>query len=127
MPQNYSTYFSSNTGDINKKITLMKRYTTVDSSGAPKYIWHPICDVMAIIEPVAGREYWFAAQSNREATVRFVIRYRNDITDSMRILYKAKDRIKIYEMTSLPIDVKEEHQYLQLMCNEIENDEGGSA
>lgn len=125
MAQNYSTYFSSNAGEMCKKITLLKRHTYIDESGSPQYAWHPFCDVMSIIEPVSGREYWMAAQSNREATVRFVIRYRDDIQDTMRILYRAKDRLKVYEMTSVPINVKEENKYLQLMCNEIENEFGG--
>ena len=125
MAQNYSTYFSSNSGELSKKITLLKPYDFTDPSGAPTTVWYPICDVMAIIEPVSGREYWMASQSNREATVRFVIRYREGITDNMRIRYKAKDRCKIYEMTSLPINPNEENKYLQLMCNEVENEEGG--
>lgn len=125
MAQNYSTYFSSNAGELSKKITLLKPYNFLDKSGAPTTAWYPICDVMAIIEPVSGREYWMASQSNREATVRFVIRYREGITDNMRIRYKAKDRCKIYEMTSVPINPNEENKYLQLMCNEVENDDGG--
>ena len=125
MAQNYSTYFSSNAGELSKKITLLKPYNFLDKSGAPTTVWYPICDVMSIIEPVSGREYWMASQSNREATVRFVIRYREGITDNMRIRYKAKDRCKIYEMTSVPINPNEENKYLQLMCNEVENDDGG--
>ena len=125
MAQNYSTYFSSNAGELSKKITLLKPYDFTDPSGAPTTVWYPICDVMAIIEPVSGREYWMASQSNREATVRFVIRYKEGITDNMRIRYKAKDRCKIYEMTSLPINPNEENKYLQLMCNEVENEDGG--
>ena len=125
MAQNYSTYFSSNSGELSKKITLLKPYDFTDPSGAPTTVWYPICDVMAIIEPVSGREYCMASQSNREATVRFVIRYREGITDNMRIRYKAKDRCKIYEMTSLPINPNEENKYLQLMCNEVENEDGG--
>lgn len=125
MAQNYSTYFSSNAGELSKKITLLKPYEAIDESGAPKTVYFPIRDVMAIIEPVSGREYWIASQSNREATVRFVIRYRDGITDNMRIRYKAKDRCKVYEMTSVPINPNEENKYLQLMCNEVENDDGG--
>ena len=43
----------------------------------------------------------------------------------MRVLYKAKDRVKVYEMKSVPINTNEENKYLQLMCNEIENEDGG--
>lgn len=125
MAQNYSTYFSHNPGVLDKKVTLMRRRLVIDKSGAPQNTWFPVCDVMAAIEPISGREYWMAAQSNREATVRIVIRYREGINDSMRVLYKAKDRVKVYEMKSVPINTNEENRYLQLMCNEIENEDGG--
>lgn len=122
MAQSYSTYISSNIGEMNKVVTLLKRITVKDSAGAPAYVWHPFATVPAMIEPVSGREYWSAAQSNREATVRVTIRYMDGIEDSMRVLYKANDRLKVYEMTSLPINGKEGCEFLQLMCNEIEND-----
>ena len=125
MAQNSSTYFSHNPGVLDKKVTLMRRRLIIDKSGAPQNTWFPVCDVMAAIEPISGREYWMAAQSNREATVRIVIRYREGINDSMRVLYKAKDRVKVYEMKSVPINTNEENRYLQLMCNEIENEDGG--
>lgn len=124
MAQNYTTYFSSNAYELNKKVTLLKRFTVVDESGGPKYVWHPIADVMAMLEPISGREFWFMQQSNIEATVRITIRYREGIEDSMRILYNAGDRVKVYAMQSMPIDARERHEYLQLMCNEVEAREG---
>lgn len=125
MAQNYSTYFSSNPGEMTKNVTLMRQITVIDDTGTPLMTWFPICDVPAIVEPISGREYWAAAQSNRECTVRFIIRYREGIDGSMRIRYKAKDRCKIYEMKSEPINVNEDNKYLQLMCNEITNETGG--
>jgi len=46
--------------------------------------------VWAMIKTLQGREYYEAAATQNENTVRFVIRYTSGITPDMRIKYKDR-------------------------------------
>lgn len=115
MPVDYST----NPAVFNKQLTILKEHIVKDAYGAPQSVWHPFAQVMAAIEPLSGREYWQASQSQAEATVRIIIRYRSGITDRMRLRYESLDGPVTYEMRSPPINYLEGNRYLQLMCREF--------
>ncbi|AMQ19662.1 phage head closure protein [Geobacillus sp. JS12] len=53
--------------------------------------WQDVKTVWAMIKTLQGREYYQAATTQNESTVRFVIRYTTGINPDMRIKYK--DRI----------------------------------
>lgn len=62
---------------------------------APKY--DDFVTVWAKVEYLKGREFWEAKAVNAETTVRFIIRYRKDIKNDMRVLYDKK----FYNVTSV--------------------------
>ena len=107
--------YQTNPAVLNKSVILMREHIITDVLGAPESKWHPIAQVMAAIEPLTGREYWQAAQAQGESTVKIIMRYRDGITDRMRIKYNNI----IYEMKSPPINELMQNKFLILMCREM--------
>jgi SPP1 family predicted phage head-tail adaptor len=52
--------------------------------------WVDIKQVWANIKTMQGREYFAAAATQNENTVRFITRYNQDIDPSMRVQYKGR-------------------------------------
>ena len=102
--------YSTNPAVFDKTLVILKEHIIQDTYGAPQSIWHPFARVMASIEPISGREYWQASQSQSEATVRVIIRYRSGITDRMRLLYNRPDGPVLYELKSPPINYLESNR-----------------
>ena len=103
-------------GSLNKRIKISSLVTgspAVDTLGQPNTSWVEVDTVWGAIEPLSGREFWAQQQVQSEITVRVRIRYRNDITPSMKAEYAGKTY-----MIKNVIDFQEEHRELQLMCTE---------
>lgn len=57
-------------------------------SGEPNVAWtNYLTGVSADIQPLRGRELFAAQEHHSEATVRFVVRWRAGITDTMRVVH----------------------------------------
>lgn len=111
--------YATNPAVFDKEVTILKEFVIQDESNTPVSHWHPMARVRASIEPLSGRDYWLAAQSQSEASVSIIIRYIKGITDRMHIKYASEDGEVIYEMKSPPINYKEQNLYLELMCREL--------
>lgn len=114
--------YELNPAVFNKEVILLDEKLVESDFGTPKSYWYPIAKVKASIEPISGKEYWTASQSQGEASVRIMIRYRDGITNRMRILYRGRDKDTTYEMKSPPINKLEGNMYLELMCRELSED-----
>lgn len=113
-----ATDFIDNPAVLDKRVTLYKEVMILDALNTPQSKWHPVAKVWASIEPISGREYFQAAQSQSEASVRIVIRYRKGITDRMRLKYYSEDGETLFELKSPPINYREQNKFLELMCKE---------
>lgn len=105
-----------NASDLNKRITLQQKsnnYQT-DEEGNPIEVWNDIAIIWAAVKPLRGREFWQAASTNAENTIKVIIRYRSGITNDMRIAYGNR----LLEITNI-IDVDEKHREIHLMCKEV--------
>lgn len=105
-----------NSGKLNKRVLIQRSIAgspPVNEFGEPVVVWEDIDTVWGSIEPLTGREYWAQQQVQSEITVRFRIRYRDDILAGMRVVYNTA----IYMIKSI-IDPLEKHEELQLMCSE---------
>jgi SPP1 family predicted phage head-tail adaptor len=103
-------------GKLNKKVSIEHSVAgspAVNDFGEPVVTWAEVAEVWSSVEPLNGREFWAQQQVQSEITVRFRIRYRNDILTGMRVVYNDA----IYMIKSV-IDPLEEHEELQLMCAE---------
>ena len=74
------------TGELRHRITFLIKQVTM-SGGIAKETWDPAFTCWASVEPLRGREYYQAAAVNRENEVRFLIRYRKEVNEAMRIRF----------------------------------------
>lgn len=86
-----------------------------DEYNVPQPGWVDVCQLWCAIEPLAGREYYAAAQTQAELTHRITARYRSDIViqPTMRALYGSR----VLEIIGVA-DVEERHRWLELRCVE---------
>lgn len=101
-----------NAGDLNQRITLRSRAAGLDAHGHPSGAWQTVATVWAAARPVEGREFVAAGEARSEITVRFVIRWRSDVTAAMQVLWRGV----AYDIVSPPIDPKGSRESLELMC-----------
>jgi SPP1 family predicted phage head-tail adaptor len=87
---------NSHSGRFNKKIIVFGPVFTQDEIGNDKETFEEICRLWSMVKTTRGSEYFAAAQTNSENTVRFVVRYSaflQDIFDTdktkLEILYKS--------------------------------------
>jgi len=100
-------------GDLRHRITFQKPIKTPDGYKGHAVNWQDVVTVWASIEPLTGREYFYAHQIKNEVSHRLRVRYRADITAEMRI----KHGEKIIEIESI-IDMQERHQFLEVLGRE---------
>ena len=76
--------------------------------------WEPVATVWAAIDPVSGREFYEAGQSQSEVTHKIRCRYRGGLKNEMRIFYGTRR----FEIASI-IDWEERHESLLIMAKEL--------
>lgn len=102
-----------NPGSLKHKITIQQEVFTDDVTTKERTpSWQDVCSIRAAVKPISGREYFQAHETHSEITIKFIIRYRVDITEGMRVIYNNN----AYYIQGPPIDPDEAHRELQLMC-----------
>lgn len=99
-------------GELTERIAIEQRTSTVDALGQAIETWSTVATVWAKPEPLAGREFFAAGQTQAAAQIRFTLRHRAGITDAMRVIWRAEP----YAIVAPPIDVAGARQALELMC-----------
>ena len=106
-------------GRLRCRITFQRFDGACDAYGAPLLAddehWADYASAWAAVDPLSGREFFAAEQSQSEVTHRVLLRYMAGIETEMRIRYGKK---RILEIVSVR-DVNERHEYLQLLCREL--------
>jgi SPP1 family predicted phage head-tail adaptor len=103
-----------NPGQFNRRITIQSNVETKDDLGQIENSWQDSHLVWAMIKTVQGREYFEAASTQNENTVRFVIRYVKGINPHMRILYNDR----VFEILSV-INDDERNKTLTILTKEV--------
>lgn len=101
-------------GKMNRRITIRSKTVTKDTEGITQNVWSTVATVWAWVEPLRGKEYFEAAATNAENTVRFHIRYMSGLTSKMQVLYESR----LFNINSV-IDIDERHREMQLICTEV--------
>lgn len=96
-------------GDLRHRITLQRRIAGVDAEGFAVETWTDVATVWAAVENLYGREYWQAAAVQAENTVKFTIRYRPDVDQTMRIIFRGQ----VYEITAID-NIKYRNEYIEI-------------
>jgi SPP1 family predicted phage head-tail adaptor len=73
--------------DLAHQVTLQRLTTTTNEYGETETVWTTYAEPFARVDPLVGREYFAAAQVNAEASVKFTLRYRDDVKASDRLIY----------------------------------------
>ena len=98
---------------LNRRIQLQKEILTPDGAGGYSSSWQAVATVWAAKHHVRGKERLRHQQVLSQDVVEFTIRYRDDVTTSMRILYDGS----FYNLLAIN-DVCDAHQTLELVTQE---------
>lgn len=104
------------TEEFNHKITFQKLSITTNENGFEEEIWEDYSTVWAAVSNLIGREYFAAAAVQAEKTVKFTIRYLQNITEDTRILFEDKQ----YNITFID-NIKYRNKYIEIKALEVEN------
>ncbi len=102
-------------GPLKQLVTFERRAKSLNQYRESKDSWTKITEAWASIEPLSGRESFFALQAQSDVNVRIVCRYSKALS-----AVKAQDRIiyrgKKYDIRHEPIDRNMRNRELEFMC-----------
>lgn len=105
-------------GKMRHRITFQQFSGELDGYGDPLQAddtnWDDVATVWAAIDPISGREFYAAEQSQSEVSHKVRCRYRAGLDTAMRIVYSRR-KFKIISI----IDWEERHESLLIMCKEL--------
>lgn len=112
------------TANLRHRVIIQKPVETQDlDSGAVIVSWQDVATVWSSIEPLSAREFIAAQAEASKVNTRITIRYRNDITDKMRLYHASKDMY--YNIEGVLADKDSGLEYLTLPCSTgVRFDEG---
>lgn len=82
--------------------------------GQDKGGWQDYKRAWATVKPYKSSESAFMSKLKPSVTHRVYVRYREDITADMRIVYGKH----IFEIAGPPLDIDERHELLEIQCEE---------
>lgn len=105
-------------GKMRHRITFQRFRGSLDDFGDPLQAddsqWEDVSTVWAAIDPISGREFYAAEQSQSEVSHKIRCRYRSGLDTAMRIIC-GKRRFRLISI----IDWEERHESLLIMCKEL--------
>lgn len=110
---------SISAGRLRHKVTIQRpEYTQDPVTGEMMKTWVDFANVYASVEPLSARDFIAAAASQSKVTARILIRYRQGVEASMRVIHGAR----IYSVEGVLTDKDSGLEYLTLPCSEGVND-----
>jgi len=105
-------------GKMRHRITFQRYNGTIDSYGDIRddvaANWTAVCSVWAAIDPVSGREFYEAEQSQSQVTHKVRCRYFPGLETAYRIVYRGR----VLHIVSV-IDWEERHESYLIMAREM--------
>ena len=98
-------------GSFDQRITLQAKSVTRAANGEEVETWGTHAERWARVEPLRGKEFFAAAQTQDAAEYRVTIRYLASVTRDMRVLWRGT----LLDIVSV-IDVNARRENLELMC-----------
>jgi SPP1 family predicted phage head-tail adaptor len=105
--------------DMRTKITLLQLKRGYDDEGEPINDWQPVpglTNLWAAKEPLLGREFFAAEQTQSRVEVKFRTHYVPGVKNEMRV----QDSEGTYEILSA-INVKSLNRELLMYCRQVRN------
>ncbi len=103
-------------GQLRTWVTIESRSDTRAADGSLVEGWSAVDSTWASVVDLRGREYLAAQEAHADVTTRIWMRWRDDVTTTMRITTTNPDRTLEIEAV---IDVDGRHRMLELMCREV--------
>lgn len=101
-------------GKLKHKITIEKKTKVSDGAGGWTETWMPfVSNVSASIDPISGKEFFEAQQTQSSVSHKIRIRYKPGVLPSMRVNFKGR----IFAIESV-INWEERNRDMMLMCSE---------
>src|SRR5690606_39847336 len=102
-------------GNLRHKVQLQAKQIAQDpNTGEMVTTWVTIARPWAEIVPMSGREFMAASAEQSEVRGRIVIRYRDDVDASMRVVYRGK----YYAIHAVLSDAESGKEHLTLMVSD---------
>lgn len=101
-------------GVLRERLGIAQADETADAEGQPVKVWSGFTAVWARAEFLMGRELEAMQKINTEIALRFTVRYRTGITETMRVSWR-NESWNIHAI--LPDERKE---YMQLLVSKVE-------
>lgn len=99
-----------NIGQLDQRVTLQSRSVATDGMGQDTITWVDVATVWAQCQALRGREFFAAAQVQQEQTVKVRIRFRDDVNQTMRLMWQGR----AHDITGVvPVGRKD---MLEIMC-----------
>ena len=111
-------------GRLRNRLTLQYKVETRTSTGDVSWTWTTDSTVWGAIEPLTGREFAAASQTQNELPVRIVIRYHATIAATWRII---NDNLAYSILAIMNTDSRD--HTMEIMCSQgvMEEDSLGGA
>lgn len=106
-------------GKLRHRVRLQAPGRTQDpDTGEMRDGWTTVKTVWASVEPLSVREFISAQAAQSEVSARIVIRYREGVDATMRVLHRGK----VYNIQGVLPDDESGREYLTLAVSEGVND-----
>lgn len=102
--------------ELKHRITFQILETLTNENGFEIETWVDFKDLWAAVTNLHGREYFEAAAVQAENTVKFTIRYTDEIETTMRVLFKGKQ----YNISSID-NIKYAKKFIEIKAMEVES------
>lgn len=101
-------------GQLRERVTFEMLVEGQDELGQPLNEWETYDeDVPARVTPIRGRERAAAGGVVTESLIEVVVRYRQDITAAMRLIWRGVP----YAIQGQPIDINARREGLEIMAS----------
>ena len=78
-------------GRLRHRVTIQQPTEGAPNSyGETANTWSTLATVWALVQTMSGREGYYAAQVQPDASVQITMRYREDVTTDMRVSYDSR-------------------------------------
>jgi SPP1 family predicted phage head-tail adaptor len=104
-------------GTFNRQVRIQRKTAGEDSLGEASQAWEDVAVVWANIRHLNGKEYLSGAQEISKAVASIRIRYRDDITAAMRVIYRGA----VYNIEAVLPDMQR-REYVDLAASSGAND-----
>jgi len=101
-------------GTLRNAVTIQRAVTLKNEFGEPEESWTNLYSTQAAFAGIKGREFFGAQQVSDEITIPVVVRYRQQIKPTDRILFGSR----IFQVLSV-VNVGERDRKVMLNCKEL--------